>query len=195
MKWMYFLLCSIFFYSCEAQKNQNKAKMEKFNIQEFNTKKSGGEYTRTSDDGTVITSFGNESGYYEKSYPREGWFYTYKEFYSNGNLKQGGTLFRKGDYQAGVWTEYDMAGNKTKETDFDKPYHLNIESVFKIMKDKKIKFLLTDPFNTVTRAVVNARPTWFIKWKEKQDRVERLEIDDASGKIIKQDFYIHQENN
>ena len=52
-----------------------------------------------------------------------------------------------------------------------------------------------DPFNTVTRAVVNARPTWYVKWKEKQDRVERLEIDDASGKIIKQDFYIHQENN
>lgn len=196
MKCIYLVISIIFFYSCEAQKPKSKSnsKMEKFNIQEFNTKKNADEYTRILDDKTVITQFGNESGYTEKTVPATGWFYTYKSFYGNGNLKIKGTAFKKGDYKEGLWVECDTDGNVTKETNYSNSYKLSLDAVFDILAKKKIKFSLADPINEIRRDVVEGKSTWFIEWKEKPGRIEQMQIDDASGKITSQNFYKHQED-
>ena len=89
--------------------------MEKFNISEFEPHQSGGEYNKTMEDGTIINQFGDSMGYFEKTIPLKGWFYVYKEFYGNGNIKLKGQAFKKGDFPSGIWIEYDINGNKLKE--------------------------------------------------------------------------------
>lgn len=194
MKCIYLLVGCIFFYSCEAQKPKPKSnsKMEKFNIQEFNAKKQADEYTRVLEDKTVITQFGNESGYTEKTVPAKGWFYTYKSFYGNGNLKIKGTAFKKGDYKDGVWVECDTAGNIVNETNYNDTYKLSIDTVFDILKKRGILFTLEDPINEIRRQVVDGRPAWFIEWKEKEGRIEQMQVDDVTGKIVNQSYYKHQ---
>ncbi|MEP7279637.1 MAG: hypothetical protein ABI813_13390 [Bacteroidota bacterium] len=168
--------------------------MENFNTVEFERNKIAGEVTKKLDDGTVVTQFGGPTGYYQKEIPPKGWFYVYKEFYGNGLLKTSGSLFKKGDYKTGSWQEFDSSGNKTRETNYDAGYTLQLEDILKILHDRGIKFSLEDRYNSIRRTVVNARPEWFVKWKEQEKRMERMEIDDAGGRIIKQDFYAVEED-
>ena len=184
-----YLLVFIFFQTCSAQKKQSTVTMEKFNISEFETHKKAGEYIRVLDDGTVINEFGDAQGYFEKVIPAKGWFYLYKEFYGNGNLKQKGDVFKKGDFQSGIWIKADSNGNKVDEIDYDKPYRLKVESIFEILKQHKIPFTMEDKFNSIRRAVVASHPIWIVEWKVVEGRIERVEIDDATGKITKQDYY------
>src|SRR5579859_5259401 len=193
MKWTWVLI-TVLFYSCHGQ-GKNKTTMEKFDITAFNTHQSGGEYLRTLDDGTVISQFGDSAGYFEKSFPSKGWFYGYKEFYGDGELKLEGELFKKGEFQAGTWKEFDERGRQQKETNYDAQYKMDIDAIFKILRQKNIPFLMTDSFNTVRRGVVDGKGLWIVEWKTLPDRIERMQIDDSTGKIIKQDFYTHQENN
>jgi hypothetical protein len=138
--------------------------------------------------------FGDASGYFEKQMPVKGWFYDYKEFYGNGSLKTKGSLFKKGDYKAGVWEEFDSSGNKIKETNYDAAYKSGLTDILKLLHDKGIKFTLDDRYNSIRRTIVDTRPEWFVKWKEKPKRMERMEIDDATGRVIKQDFYAYEED-
>jgi hypothetical protein len=191
MKYIGLLLIFIFFHSCIAQNKNNKSVMEKFNIAEFDKNKIGGEYVRTLSDGTVITQFGDSTGYFEKTIPPQGWFYSYKEFYGNGSLKLSGTAFIKGDYQEGTWIKYDNAGNKTGETNYNSNYHLTHDDIFKILDERHIPYSLKDPFFSIKRGVVNSKGIWVVAWKVKENRVEQLTIDDSS-RAAKQDFYLFQ---
>ncbi len=165
--------------------------MEKFNISEFESHKVGGEYVQTLSDGTVITQFGDSTGYFEKSVPPQGWFYQYKEFYGNGFLKLSGLAFIRGDYQEGTWIEYDEAGNKTTETNYNNSYHLTLDDVLKILDERKIPYSTKDPFFKITRGLVNAKGIWIVEWKIMDNRVERLTIEDPT-KSVTQDYYLFQ---
>ena len=188
------IIC-FYFYSCRGQIKPNTAQMERFDITEFNAHKIAGEFNTTLSDGTWISRFGDKSGYFEKIVPPKTWFYTYKEFYGNGSLKLEGTLFKKGDFQAGIWTEFDDRGNKMKEINYDQQYKLNVDSIFKILREKGIAFSMDDVFNSIKRGMINSKGIWQVEWKIKTDRVERMQIEDSTGKIVKQDFYLFQADN
>jgi hypothetical protein len=165
--------------------------MEKFNITEFEKNKIGGEYVRQLNDGTIITQFGDSTGYFEKTVPPLGWFYMYKEFYGNGSLKLSGSAFKKGDYQEGTWTEYDNTGKKIGETNYYSNYQLTHEDIFKILDERHIIYSLKDPFFSIKRGVVKSKGIWIVEWKVKENRIEQLTIDDSS-RSVKQDFYLFQ---
>lgn len=194
MKKTYTIVILFVFYSCVSQSKHNTGNMEKFNIEEFEAHKVAGEYNRIMEDGSQLNQFGNSAGYFEKMIPVKGWFYSYKEFYGNGNLSTKGTLFKKGDYKTGHWIECDSNGVKTNETNFDAPYQLTLNSIFEILSKEGIKFSITDTFNTITRHTINSKSTWFVEWKETQNRIETLEIDDKEGKVIHKSFYKLEED-
>jgi hypothetical protein len=188
------ILFCLAFNACVAQTSQNNGKMERFDIYEFGKHQVAGSYNRILDDHTQINQFGDSSGYVENRIPAKGWFYLHMEFYGNGNLKAKGNLFKKGDFKAGIWVKYDKDGNKTDETNYDKPYRLSVDSVIEIARKEHIIFSLVDPYNTIHRGIEKGILGWVIEWKAKPDRMEWLEINDASGKIVKRDFMKFEEN-
>ncbi len=138
------------------------------------------------DDGTQVSDYGDPSEYYENIIPPAGWFYTYKEFYGNGNIKQSGKLFRKGEFKSGVWSEYDSAGNVVKTIDYDAPYKMKVEAVIDILHKNGVVFALANKFDAIDREIQESRPVWVAEWKSrtKENWVDRVVIDDASGRII-----------
>ena len=194
MKFFGTILVIFFLNSCAAQVNNNKSNMETFNISEFESHKIGGEYLQVLDDGTIITQFGNTSGYYEKVVPPGGLFYTYKEFYGNGCLKLSGLAFKHGDYQEGTWIKYDQAGNKTNETNYNNNYRLTYEDIFKILDDRRISYSLKDKYFSITRGIVNSKGIWIVEWKVMETRIERLTIDDST-KAVTQDYSLFKGDN
>ena len=164
--------------------------METLNIDEFEAHAVAGEYRRVLDDGTEIIQDGDSTGYTEKVVPKEGWFYTYKEFYGNGNLKSKWESFKKGSFQAGIGLEFDDTGAKTSEIDYDQPYSMSIDEVLDVIKEYGVQFSLEDKFNRINRAVVDSNPTWFVQWRVEEDRVETLRINDATKKVFDRNFYV-----
>ncbi len=188
------LLLCLAFNASSAQTNENYSKMEKFDISQFEKHQVAGSYNRILDDHTQINQFGDSSGYVENRIPAKGWFYKHMEFYGSGNLKVKGDLFKKGDFKSGIWVRYDKDGNKTDETNYDKPYRLSVDSVLEIARKEHIVFSMADLYNTIRRGSENAIPVWFIEWKALPDRIEWLEISDVSGKVVKKDFMKFEEH-
>ena len=128
-----YLAVILFIHSCLAQNNIIKtSNMKNINIVEFNSHQINGEYIRKMDDGTVVIQVGDSSGYTERQIPESGWFYSYKEFYGSGELKTEGKLFKKGEFQSGIWSQYDESGKLISTTNYDEPYKLTIDSVLEI---------------------------------------------------------------
>jgi hypothetical protein len=169
--------------------------MEIFNISEFNSHKISGEYNQVLNDGTLINQFEYSAGYIEKITPPNEWFYSYKEFYPNGQLKRKGELFKKGDFKSGIWYECDNQGKTLNEIDNDEPYKLSVTDVFNIIESRNIHFRVEDNFNKITRNIIDSKATWIVKWKVKNGRMERLYIDDATSKIVKQDYILFESDN
>src|SRR5437867_1593599 len=87
MRNFFSIISFVFINACSAQHNKIPV-MEKFNIAEYNSKKtSDGLYRATLKDGTMVIQFAAADIYIEKLSPPGDLFYEYKEFYSNGNLK------------------------------------------------------------------------------------------------------------
>lgn len=168
--------------------------MERFNIDYFERHAVDDELTDTAEDGTVTTRMKYVYGYTERVVPPKGYFNTYKEFWPNGNLRTKGLVFKKGDFKAGKWPEYAENGSLTKETNHDAPYKLDVAQVMDIIRQRKIPFNMADNYSTITRNVLKGVATWVVEWKEKPDRMEQLFIEDATARIIKQDFYQFQDN-
>jgi antitoxin component YwqK of YwqJK toxin-antitoxin module len=169
---------------------------EKFDIERFNKHQVNGDYNRVLEDGTQINQYGDPSGYFENIIPPAGWFYTYKEFYSNGNLKEGGQLFKKGDFRAGIWNEYDSSGNKTKETNYDHPFKLTVNGVLNIISKTGVAFSLNEKYDMLDRDVTDSGAVWIVDWKSrsKQNWVDRAIVDDATGKIVEKTGYMIKKN-
>ena len=195
MHYVHSLFILLAFQSCFSQQKNNTSAMEKFNIELFETSKIGAEFNRTLSNGTQIKQFESTSGYYEKIIPANGWFYEYKEFYRNGNLKIKGEAFSKGDFQSGLWVECDSNGIKTKEVNYDSFYSLTLDSVLNLLSINKIPFSKKNQFNTITRKITDSKGVWYVEWKVSLNRVETIEIDDLTGKIKNRDYYELQEDN
>jgi len=126
--------------------------------------------------------------------PPGGWFFTYKEFYGNGNLKLKGSAFKKGDFQSGTWIEADEKGQLVKEINYDTAYKATLDDIFEILKQEKIPFTIDNKFNAIKRYIENSKSRWLVEWKMTEGRIERIIIDDASGKIISRDNYRMEED-
>ena len=191
-----FSLLFIFFQSCEAQnKNKSFNKMEKIDIAQFDANKTGHEYIRKNNEGVLIIQSGDSvNGYVQKSIPPAGWFYEYKEYYESGILKTVGNLFKKGEFPAGVWIEYKENGEIEHKINYDEPFRMTIDSVFALLKNEKIPFSIDDKYNEITREVENSKPKWYVNWRVIPNKVETIEIDDQSGKILSKDDYMINKN-
>ena len=179
----------LIFHSSFGQINDKK-KMEKFNISEFNKNQVAGEYNRIIEDRTEIIQFGDASGYVEKVKPLKGWFYTYKEFYGNGNLKVKGDSFKKGGFRSGIWVEFDDSARMIKQINYDEPFIINLDSLLKILKREKIPFSIEDKYNEITREVIDGKAVWYVDWRIIPNRIETVTIEDQRGIIINRDFYL-----
>jgi hypothetical protein len=168
--------------------------MEKFNIKEYESHKVAGEYKRLLEDGTQVNQADYSDGYVEYTIPAKGWFYDYKEFNKDGNLKSIGTFFKKGDYQTGIGIYYNDNGTIKEEINYDRPYKLKIDSVFEILRKNNITFSLGENKNSIKRRIENSKAIWFIDWQITPFEIGTLDIDDASAKIIKKGSYSIQKN-
>jgi hypothetical protein len=160
--------------------------METFNISEFETNQVNGTYEQVLRDGTKIIRYGDSLEYVELLIPSQGWFYSFKGFYGNGSIKITGERFKKGDYPSGIWRNFDKKGTLESELNYDLNYNLTIDSVLTILKNNKIPFSLEDHYNKITRGLSGNKYTWFVCWKTLPGRIEIIDIDDVSGKILKQ---------
>ena len=186
------LLLSLLFFIkiCLAQTELNNysKNMEKFNIQLFKSLAKDDEYTNVLMDGSIIEQMEISDGFVEKTvFPKE-WFYLYKEFYLNGEIRIQGKSFICGDYKAGVWLVYNENGKVINQTDYDSEYKLSLDSVLKILEENKVVFSKENKSNKITRNIADNKATWFVQYKLTLDRVEVLNIDDVTGKIIKRSF-------
>lgn len=189
------LLLLVFSHAeCSPRQKQKPQKMERFNIEYFESHAVDDELTETADDGTVVTRMKYAYGYVERVVPPTGYFNTYKEFHPNGNLRTKGLVFKKGEFKAGKWPEYDEDGKLTGETNHDARYKLQVQQVIDIARQRKIPFSMTDDYSKIIRNVIKGTPTWVVQWKEQPDRMERLFIDDATARVLKQDFIQFQDN-
>ncbi len=180
--------------NCSSRQKHIKQNMERFNIEYFERHAVDDEQTETIDDGSVITRLRYAYGFTERIVPRGGYFDTYKEFHPNGNLRTKGLVFKKGGFKAGKWPEYEENGSLEKETNYDAPYKLDVAQVLDMVRQRKISFSMTDSYSKINRNILKGTPTWVVEWKEQPSRMERLFIEDATARVVKQDFYQFVDN-
>ncbi len=195
MRLIILLYLASLFVRCNAQEQNKQIQMENFNIQEFESMQSGGEYRKNLDDGTLIIQFGDKSGYFEKKFPKNSWYYNYNEYFGNGKLKLKGTCFKNGDMPTGIWIEYDIDGRKINETNHDSGYKMAVNDVLELLEQMKIPFVKENIFNKLKRFNSGAGAQWIAEWKIMEGRIERVYIDDATGKELKRDSYKLVEDN
>lgn len=200
-------------FSCNAQdKNkqtiQNHTEMttEKFDIKTFNENQVNDTYSFERDDVKVEqiqTGEGQDLLYTEYEIPNAPeLFFIYKEFYSNGVLKEKGKRFKQGKFQKGVWQEYDEKGKLIKETNYDTPYDFNFEQLVKLLDDGEFNIDLLDKNTAVGRGVggsdwkgkIDKNPTWYISWEKEPMRRETLKVDGINGAVLEQSHYQHEDN-
>lgn len=168
--------------------------MEKFNLREFDKNKNGFEFSKFLDDGSLQEQFGTEFGFVEKIYPVDSWFYLYKVFYPNTNIKASGLLFKKGDCRSGIWTFWEEDGKIKNQVDYDKPFKMTFDSILKFLKTQNIIFTKDDAINSIKRFAEENKGVWSVNWRESQGRIETMEISDDDCKILEKSFYPTKED-
>ncbi|MBP6311717.1 MAG: hypothetical protein KA408_05565 [Flavobacteriales bacterium] len=173
-----------------------------FNISEYEKRKESGTTHFFLDDGTEIQQFDVEEGdvlnYVEYRTVPGQYFKEYRLYYENGNIKTSGKEYPR-QFQAGVWSEFDRSGKLDREIDHDLPYKFTFDSLLMLIqgqtngKDE----LAIDVFSGTTmisRKVSEQGPRWYVKWKEREERRERLVIDGETGQVLERGTVEWEEN-
>lgn len=215
MKTISIIIVIFVLFSCNAQeKKQQKTTTqkhtemttEKFDILIFNKNQVNDTYNFKRNGHKIEqiqTGEGQNLIYTEYEIPNAPeLFYTYKEFYNNGILKEKGKRFKQGKFQKGIWKEYNKNGELIEEINYDNPYDFSFEKLVKLLNDKEFKIDLLDKNTSVGRGIggndwkgkIDSNYTWYISWKNKSMRRETLKVDGITGEILERSHYPHEDN-
>ncbi|MFL9482350.1 hypothetical protein ACI6Q2_06185 [Chitinophagaceae bacterium LWZ2-11] len=112
--------------------------MEKFNIEQFNSNQKSGQYSYQIND-TIITQWksGNDTYYVQTlEPPLPDMFITKSIFFNIGVLQIKGKVFKKGEFQKGIWQYYDEHGKLIKEVNYDSAYKFSWDDIILLLKKK-----------------------------------------------------------
>ena len=145
-------------------------------------------------DSTYIQVNGNNvSGYSSSKYLQGEYFYIFKDYYNNGNIKEKGIRFHSGPFKKGVWYEFDINGKLVKTIDYDQFYKFTFEDVLLFCEKKNIlieKAILkpsTGLHTSINRWFDESlgKYTWTVSWLITPEIKQILTLDGNTGKIIK----------
>lgn len=131
---------------------------------------------------------------------KDSYYRTTKIYYPNGNIKKKGLSANTGNFQKGVWYEFDEQGNLIKETDYDQPFTFTFEDILKFFEKHGIKInkgpilQSTSWHNDIFRDIQNGHPLWRIEYLKKADLVEVIKIDGITGKVLETSSYEYINN-
>ncbi|KFF24362.1 hypothetical protein IW16_21070 [Chryseobacterium vrystaatense] len=126
---------------------------------------------------------------------KDSYYRITKIYYPNGNIKKKGLSANTGNFQKGVWYEFDEQGNLIKETDYDKPFTFTFEDILKFCEKHRIKInkgpilQSTGWHNDIFRDIQNGKPIWRIEHLKKTNLVEVIKIDGVTGKVLETSSY------
>ena len=113
-------------------------------------------------------------------------FYLYKQFYSNGIIKEKGVRCWYGFY-IGKWYYYDNKGKLTKTDDFDTDYAFTWEDILKFCLKKNISLNknTNGPATTIYKKTLKGKKLWIITYPDfDKDEYITLMIDAYDGNVM-----------
>lgn len=202
MKTITLLMFSLFLGNCNGQKNnikkdnliQNDTVMKSFDIQEYKERQKNSTTTYTLNNRTTIELLhsGNEKDgtiIYVKNEipPYPELFYIYKEFYSNGSIKEYGQRYKNGYFQKGNWKYFTKDGGLKESVNYDVPFEYKWEDIELYCKKEKINLELNT--TQITRFSEELeKPIWEISYLLKGQNKELI-IDGKTGKLIEENLF------
>ncbi|MBC9914631.1 hypothetical protein [Chitinophaga varians] len=166
---------------------------EKFDSVLFNNRKDKNDNVlrATQPDGSYLEMTVWDGGMGYSFTPRTSYYMLQKVYYkNNGNIKAKGLYFNNGFLQLGTWYEFDEQGRLVREVNYDKDYHLKLEDVLRFCEQEGIRvdrgpILQSTGYHTKIRRAGNTQgKTWTIEWLKQPEKVEKVILDDATGKVL-----------
>lgn len=166
-------------FSCQSQNNKH---MERFNIEDFNQHSEKGSRRWITADSTVIEEHSYAAGYARMEVAKNSLFQQYSLFYKNGNGKEQGLLFVRGNFQKGTWNYYDENGRLEKTVDYDQPFGFTYEDLAKYCRSNNIDLHESHTFIDKRTA---PQPEWDITYLHNgKNRV--VTLDGKTGKKLRE---------
>lgn len=176
---------------------------EKFDSALFNSRKdkSDNVLRATQPDGSYLEMTVWDGGMGYSLTPKTSYYMLQKVYYKdNGNIKAKGLYFNNGFLQLGTWYEFDETGKLVREVNYDKDYRMKLEDVLRFCEQEGIKvdrgpILQSTGYHTKIRRSGNTQGrTWSIEWLKQPETIEKVLLDDATGKVLNR-TEIHYTNN
>ena len=149
---------------------------------------------RTESDSSRLTIHGDEfNGYTSGESFKNEYFYIFRRYYNNGNIKEKGLRFHSGPFKKGVWYEFDINGKLVKTIDYDQFYKFTFENVLQFCEKRNIlveKAILKpgSGFHTsIGRGLdeSSGKYVWVVSWLMTFNTIQYIYLDGNTGKIIK----------
>jgi hypothetical protein len=207
-KLLFITYLTLLFTACKGQTKQTVNKQgqtisikdtkvsEKFDIETFNKHQENDSYEFNLRDGHVL-QFSYGDGYAEEIIYTDKIFKLTKDFYKNGNIKQTGLTFIKGEFMKGLWQFFDSSGNLSHEIDYDSWYKFTWEDVQRFLRENRVD--IQDVNTNITRTWKEGEErVWVITYKTTPDKngnyIRTVTLNGNSGKIQKEEWIRPQRN-
>ncbi|MFL9482351.1 hypothetical protein ACI6Q2_06190 [Chitinophagaceae bacterium LWZ2-11] len=161
--------------------------MKKINIEAFDKNQKQGQYGFTLSDSTIVWQSQFENGYVERVTDSEtNNFYSYREYYKSGLLREIGSRFKKGEFQKGVWQYYDEHGKLIKEVNYDSAYKFSWDDIILLLKKEEISW---NQLVTIGRdSTIQNGARWYVLWEKQPGGGEMITINGTTGEIISKKY-------
>lgn len=175
---------------------KNSGMNEKFDIEAFNKHQQSNSYEVDLKD-SHVSQFSYADGYVEEITYKGQLFKRTKDFYKNGNIKQQGLTFIKGEFMKGVWQFFDSSGNLSHEIDYDSWYKFTWEDVQRFLRENRVD--IQDVNANIARTWKEGEErVWVVTYKTTPDKNENfirtVTLNGNSGKIQKEEWTRPQRN-
>ena len=157
-------------------------------------------YEYKTDSSYIQINGDNVNGYSSNEYLQGKYFYTFKNYYKNGNIKEKGLCFHLGSFKKGVWYEFNISGKLVETVDYDQFYKFTFEDILRLCEKRNlfieevISSSDSDIPTTISRYYhTELKHIWVINWLKTSTIMQTLTIDGNTGKVIKtEDSRIYQ---
>jgi hypothetical protein len=199
----YFLVTFLFLQTitASAQIKPNSAAANphsmnsKFDLETYNKNKQGGQYIFQKN-GVTIKQTDFADGFSETVTRPDSYIEHYKEFYKNTLLKAEGNIFRKGEFEVGIWYFYNEYGQQQKTVNYDEPYKFTLEKALEFLKKNDLS--LKDKWTSINRQSDTVGNVWIISHANGHEDVniilQHIHLDATNGKVLSTKTSKHPDN-
>ena len=157
-------------------------------------------FSNTLKDGTYVELQKESYGYYESRWNPDSYFIIIKQYNKSGNIKEKGVLFNSGYFRIGTWYYFNMEGQLIKEQNCDLNFNFSFQELRNYLVEKNINLTIgyIEPYTgihtSIEKQVDTNKSMWIVTWQKDPQLLEEIYLDGNTGKIIKTNEILIEED-